>query len=240
MIVCVLVVVHWKATVSGGYKLKHVLDHGYVDLVTHWGSDEEIIRAARMSTSKGFQGWDKDEKLLKYLWTNKHLSPFEMCGASFEVQCPIFVAREWMRHRTQSFNEMSGRYTELPKLCYIPSIERLEFGGQAQQNKQSSGAPLSTQNILNAQEFIRETYYDAYNRYERMLKDGVSREIARMILPVNQYTKFRTQSNLRNWLHFLDLRLPENAQWEIRQYAQQIKDYLKFLYPKTMELHELV
>src|SRR3990167_8524449 len=108
--------------------MAQVLDHGYVELIEVWGSEERIIESARMSTNRGFNGWDKDEKLLRYLYENKHLTPFEQCGLTLEVQAPIFVVREWMRHRTQSYNELSGRYSEMPHLFYIPSIERLMNG----------------------------------------------------------------------------------------------------------------
>lgn len=189
-----------------------------------------------MSTSGSFKGWDKDVKLLKYLYQNDHLTPFEMCGAQFEIQCPIFVAREWMRHRTQSFNEMSGRYTQLPQLCYVPDKSRLEAGGQSSSNKQSSGVLLNDLIVTKTQAAISHNYNRCYREYEEMLKDGVSREIARMVLPVNQYTRFRAQANLRNWLQFLKLRLDPSAQWEIQQYAQIIQNDLTILFPRTMEL----
>src|SRR3990172_2230213 len=115
--------------------MTRVLDAGYIELVEHWGSDERIIEAARMSTGKGFQGWDKDEKLLAYLYNNKHATPFEMAGMVIEVKAPIFVFREWHRHRTQSYNEMSARYIPLPDENYIPSVERLMMRGGT--NKQA-------------------------------------------------------------------------------------------------------
>jgi thymidylate synthase ThyX len=116
----------------------NILDHGYVNLVETWGSDERIIEAARMSTDGAFRGWDHDLKLLSYLWKHKHHTPFEMCGLTLEVQAPLFVVREWERHRTQSYNELSGRYTELPDLYYIPSVKRLMNGRQSQVNRQGS------------------------------------------------------------------------------------------------------
>src|SRR3970040_1542996 len=115
-----------------------VLDYGYVDLIEHWGSDERIIESPRMSTGKGCQGGDKDEKLLRYLYEHKHTTPFEMAGMTIEVQAPIFVFREWHRHRTQSYNEFSARYSELPNLFYVPSLERLKNSGQSKSNKQGS------------------------------------------------------------------------------------------------------
>src|SRR5258705_7564091 len=139
-----------------------VLDHGYVQLVEHWGSDERIIEAARMSTSKGFEGWEKDAKLLKYLWAHKHLTPFEMAGASFEVQAPIFVFREWHRHRTQSYNEMSARYAPLPDLNYVPTVARLMQGGGHLTRKAGAIPGAETLTEENACTFIRllERHYD--------------------------------------------------------------------------------
>src|SRR5438105_1019122 len=115
-----------------------ILDHGYVRLIESWGSDERIIESARMSTDKGFKGWPEDEKLLRFLWQNKHHTPFEMAGLTIEVQAPLIVFREWHRHRTQSYNEMSGRYTVLPDLYYVPCLERVMNGKQSSKNKQGS------------------------------------------------------------------------------------------------------
>jgi thymidylate synthase (FAD) len=152
--------------------MKQVLDHGYVELVESWGSDERIIEAARMSTNKGFQGWGPrhddwcnhadvwfaadglapctcapkpgDEKLLRYLWEHKHYTPFEMGGMVLEIQAPIFVFREWHRHRTQSYNELSARYTPLPDVNYVPTVDRLMMNANAVKatNKQASGTLL--------------------------------------------------------------------------------------------------
>lgn len=245
-----------------------VLDHGYIKLIEHWGSDERIIESARMSTGKGFLGWgpihnydepteDKpgfgfhnisswdcgckpkqgDEKLLAFLYNNNHLTPFEMCGATIEVQAPIFVFREWHRHRTQSYNELSARYTELPNLFYVPDWERLIKSGQSQVNKQGS-KELNEEVAGFAEENLRVTYHFCRQKYEEMLGQGVAREIARLVIPVAQYSRMRASANLRNWMQFLTLRMAENAQYEIRVYAHELHDILKSVFPRTMELFD--
>lgn len=213
-----------------------VLDCGYIKLVETWGQDSSIIEAARMSTSKGFQGWPQDLKLLRYLWEHKHHTPFEMAGAVIEVQAPIFVFREWHRHRTQSYNELSARYTELPDLSYVPSRERLRSAKQSTKNKQGSEEGFTDQQAEDFQIAIREAGYHARGVYERLLKAGVSREVARLVIPVNQYSRMRASANLRNWLAFLSLRLDPSAQFEIRAYANALATILTEQFPHTMEL----
>jgi len=235
-----------------------VLDNGYVELIETWGSDESVIAAARMSTNKGFQGWGPihepwcqqhpeyhndtckpkqgDEKLLRYLWEHKHFSPFEMAGVVVEMQLPIFVAREFIRHRVLSTNEFSARYTELPDLYYIPSLERVMVGGQAKTNKQASGTSIPA----DVAEHIREVLVSStsYTRiaYQELLESGLSKELARLVVPVNIYTKWRQSANLRNWLGVLELRLPENVQWETRMYAEAIATIIKQHFPRTYAL----
>lgn len=213
-----------------------VLDHGFVKLVEFWGSDERIIESARMSTSGSFRGWDQDARLLSYLWKNNHYSPFEMAGLTIEVQAPIFVFREWHRHRTQSYNELSARYTELPDLFYIPSIERLTNGGQSRTNKQGSGVELDPGTASVVQDTIHEASIDAYRTYQQLLVSGIAREIARLVIPVNVYSRMRASTNLRNWLAFLDLRLGEGVQWEMKEYAKVVGEIVGELFPRTWEL----
>jgi thymidylate synthase (FAD) len=218
-----------------------VLDHGYVDLIESWGSDVRIVEAARMSTGKGFKGWGTpdcpgDEKLLRYLWEHKHTSPFEMAGATFEVQAPIFVFREWMRHRTQSYNEMSGRYAVLPDLYYIPSTERLMAAKQDTKNKQGSVEGFTEEEVASFQGAMSGVYSNSRQVYNSLLAVGVAKEVARMVLPVSQYSRMRASANLLNWLKFLRLRLPKNAQHEIRQYALVILNMLAEKFPHTIEL----
>lgn len=219
--------------------IKSVLDAGYVSLVETWGSDERIIEAARMSTGKGFEGWEKDEKLLAYLYNNKHSTPFEMAGMVIEVKAPIFVFREWHRHRTQSYNEMSARYIPLPNENYMPSIKRLLAGANtATTNKQAqgSGASLTPEEALEWAIELGAAYAHAQAVYEKGIQMGVPKELARLSVPVARYSRMRASANLRNWLAFLTLRKAPNAQWEIRQYADAVGSLIEASFPRTWAL----
>jgi thymidylate synthase (FAD) len=223
-----------------------LLDHGYIDYVEHWGSDERIVEAARMSTGKGFLGWGPkedgtpgDEKLLRYLWTHKHATPFEMGGLVVEVQAPIFVFREWHRHRTQSYNEMSSRYTPLPDVNYIPSVERLMMGSDGKNKQAGTVAGAGVMSDIVAEDYryrLRAMYDDAEFLYQVSLKMGVPKELARIHLPVGRYSRMRASANLRNWLAFLTLRMDSAAQWEIRQYANAVGELIAKHFPRTWEL----
>lgn len=236
-----------------------VLDHGYVQFVEAWGSDERIIEAARMSTQKGFEGWGPkghaedchgkglcdcadlgkpgDEKLLSYLWKNNHATPFEMAGLVIEVQAPIFVFREWHRHRTQSYNEMSARYAPLPDLNYVPTAERMMAGGgHLTKQAGSTGAALTELEAGFSRCDIEQCCEMAEGRYQTMLKRGVPKEVARVVLPVGRYSRMRASANLRNWLGFLTLRQAPNAQWEIRQYADAVGTFIADRFPRTWTL----
>jgi thymidylate synthase (FAD) len=177
-----------------------------------------------------------DEKLLRFLYEHAHHTPFEMAGMTIEVQAPIFVFREWHRHRTQSYNELSARYTELPDLFYVPSLERMMGGKQSARNKQSSEGGFSEASAENYRRVISEAVHDAREVYEQLLRCGVAREVARVVIPVAQYSRMRASANLRNWLAFLTLRTAENAQWEIRQYANVVASYVRIAFPRTYEL----
>lgn len=222
--------------------MSNVLDHGYVVLVESWGSDERIIESARMSTSGAFRGWGPkedgspgDERLLRYLWKNGHHSPFEMAGVTVEVQAPIFVFRQWMRHRVQSFNEHSGRYAEMPDLCFTPTPERVRK--TCAKNKQGSdGEPISLAvfeewcaRLERHRAMIRETY-------EWALAQGISKELARIDTPLSNYTKMRASAKLRNWLDFLRQRLYSHAQEEIQEYAKAIGSIVANKFPRTWAL----
>jgi thymidylate synthase (FAD) len=216
-----------------------------------------------MSTDKGFKGWGQwicarceglypqaqtcecgghveykqgDEKLLRFLYEHKHMTPFEMAGLIIEVQAPIFVFREWHRHRTQSYNEMSGRYTQLPDLYYIPSVERLQASRQDLKNKQGSESGFSPEEATDLQQGLELTYRKTREVYEELLARGVAREVARMVLPVAQYSRMRASANLRNWLAFLTLRMDPAAQWEIREYANAVASVIEKLFPRTYQL----
>ncbi len=217
-------------------------DHqGYVQLVETWGSDERIIEAARMSTDKGFKGWGTeehpgDEKLLRYLWENKHHTPFEMAGMSIEVQAPLFVFREWHRHRTQSYNELSARYTVLPDAYYVPTLARIMAGAQAQKNKQGSEEGIDGNQASLIQNVLEQYLKSARGAYEDLLQMGLARELARLVIPVAQYSRMRASANLRNWLSFLTLRGAPSAQWEIQQYAFALAKLIADRFPRTYSL----
>jgi thymidylate synthase, flavin-dependent len=220
-----------------------VLDHGYLRYVEHWGSDERIVESARMSTGKGHKGWGTpetpgDEKLLAYLYEHRHHSPFEMAGLTLEVQAPIFVFREWHRHRTQSYNEMSSRYVPLPDVNYVPTVERLQM--RSATNKQAQGvvgAPeLSSMSAESFRQDLLRNYRQAQELYEQALAAGIAKELARVHLPVGRYSRMRASANLRNWLAFLTLRMDPAAQWEIREYACQLGSFIERLYPRTWKL----
>lgn len=216
-----------------------VLDHGSVSLVEVWGSEENIIRAARQSTDGSFRGWPGDEKLLSYLYRNGHMSPFEMAGAIFAIKAPIFVFREWHRHRTQSYNEMSARYVPIPDEHYIPTVDRfLRSGGSNKQAQGTGDAVLSPLTAAWAQKDIAAAYQAANNSYQYLLTLGVPKELARLVMPVGRYSKMWASANLRNWLQFLELREASGAQWEIQQYALAVHSLLRDHFPRTLALFE--
>jgi thymidylate synthase (FAD) len=226
-----------------------VLDHGFVRLIETWGSGEAgvpeagIIEAARQSTQGAFRGWETDEKLLRFMYENNHNSPFEFCGAVIEIQAPIFVFREWHRHRTQSYSEMSARYAPLPDVNYVPSTERLLMNAstsnkQAGTIKGSLDINETTVNWFQSQ-LIME-YEAQESLYQEALKRGIPKELARIILPVGRYSKMRAQANLRNWVAFLTLRLHPDAQFEIRSYAKAVLEILSSKFPRVISLFNQV
>jgi thymidylate synthase (FAD) len=211
-----------------------VLDHGYVRYIDHMGSDARILEAARVSYKSKGKGEEADKKLLTYLWKNKHTSPFEMCKVTLNIKMPIFIMRQYVRHRMQNLNEVSARYTELPNEFYVPT----EWRAQDKKNKQGSVAEtftpeqekLFTLKLLNHCE-------ESYNLYQWLIQEGVAREMARMVLPVNIYTEIYTCWDLKNLLHFIALRDDSHAQWEIQQYGKAIKEILTDLFPWTMDAY---
>ena len=180
-----------------------------------------------------------DEKLLRYLWENKHSTPFEMAGATFEVQAPIFVMREWHRHRVPfGYSEASARYSPLPDLNYVPTVERLTINSKT--NKQAGTIKGSDELTLEKAETFRGSlsaiYETAEGLYQEALLAGVPKELARIHLPVGRYSKMRATSNLRGWLAFLALRNAPSAQYEIRVYAEAIQVMLTRQFPRTLAL----
>lgn len=180
-----------------------------------------------------------DERLLRFLWENKHSTPFELGGATFEIQAPIFVFREWHRHRTQSYSELSARYTPLPDVNYIPSVERLMLGSDGK-NKQAGtikdAAVLTESSAESFRIALRKSYEAAEALYREALEGGIPKELARVHLPVGRYSRMRASANLRNWLAFLTLRCAPGAQWEIRQFAHAVSSIIKAKFPRTWEL----
>lgn len=245
-----------------------VLDHGFVRLIETWGSDERIVEAARMSTQKGFLGWGPscaecgwskgdhqagcsepdsykpgDEKLLRYLMQNRHETPFEMAGMVIEVQAPIMVFREWHRHRTQSYNEMSARYAPLPAVDYLPTADRCLTvnGANKQANAVKGAAELTHESALAWLEKLADHYQRSETLYQDGLSAGVPKELARLALTFGRYSRMRASANLRNWLAFLTLRSDVvasggAAQWEIRQCANAVADLISQNFPRTYEL----
>lgn len=214
--------------------MSSLLDHGYVRLVETWGSDERIVEAARMSTGGGFRGWPGDERLLRYLWEHKHTSPFEMAGMVIEVRAPLMVFREWHRHRTQSFNELSARYVAMPDDDYTPTLDRV-LASQSTTNRQAqgSGAALTESDAHAWLDELDALYDHAQQVYASGLRAGVARELARLAVPVARYSVMRASANLRNWLAFLALRQDDAAQWEIRQYAHAVAALVAEHFPRT-------
>jgi thymidylate synthase (FAD) len=212
-----------------------VLDHGYVRYIDHMGSDERIVEAARISYKSPSKGADKDKALLLYLWKNKHTSPFEMVKLTLNIKMPIFVMRQYVRHRMQNLNEVSARYTELPDEFYIPA----NFRAQSEINKQTSSNHIIDQDNAAAQSLLIQHCRDAYKLYKSLLSNyGVAREMARFCLPVNIYTEVYACWDMKNLLHFISLRDDAHAQWEIQQYGKAIKEICRELFPWTMEAYE--
>lgn len=233
--------------IQPGFEIR-CLDHGFVRYIDHMGTDQRILEAARISYKSPSKGEDADKKLLSYLWKNKHTSPFEMVKITLNIKMPIFVMRQYVRHRMQNLNEVSARYTELPNEFYIPGSWRK----QDTKNKQGSTEdgnwdpviskdvidtgirlqPITATNILNN---FCET---AYEIYRALISAGVAREQARMVLPINIYTEIYASWDLKNLLHFITLREDAHAQAEIVAYAKAIKQILQILFPWTIEAFE--
>lgn len=179
-----------------------------------------------------------DAKLLDFMYRNKHSTPFEFCVLTVEVQAPIMVFREWHRHRTASYSEMSARYTQMPDIHYVPSLERMRASQQSTSNKQGSADGLDDYVAHVERANIEDEQRDIYYRYEEMLGKGIAKEVARLNTPVSRYSRMRATTDLRNWLGFLLLRMAPNAQWEIRQFANAVATIVRELWPRTYALFE--
>jgi len=195
-----------------------VLDHGFIRLVDYMGDESSIVQAARVSYGLGTDTPARDAALIRYLLRNHHTSPFEMCEVKLHVKLPIFVARQWIRHRTASVNEVSGRYTALPTEFYVPAEEQV--AKQAKDNKQGRGVSVdfdSTNYIKKTMQEDAEAAFARYNEYLTVF--DLAKELARNNLPLSTYTEFYWKIDLHNLMHFLRLRTDPHAQYEIRAYA---------------------
>lgn len=218
-----------------------VLDHGFVRLVDHMGNDLSVVRAARVSYDAAWRtGEDSgsDHKLINYLWKNRHTTPFEAVTFTFEIRAPIFVLRQWHRHRTWSYNELSARYKELPDDFYVPSIETI--GKQSKNNKQARDVSEDLtfeERQSRATEIAEMAQHcrNAFKTYNDLINSGWPRELARSVLPVNTYSHMFATVNLLNLLKFLTLRCDPHAQYEIRAYAEALRDLVTEIVPVCME-----
>ncbi|MDE2038884.1 MAG: FAD-dependent thymidylate synthase [Elusimicrobia bacterium] len=207
-----------------------VLDKGFVRLVESMGGDAGVVDAARVSYGGKSKGEEADRKLIAYLLKHQHMTPFEHSVFKFHVSCPIFVMRQWIRHRIASYNEISARYTEVKDEFYVPSLWR----SQDVKNKQGSvAAPSLDHAALTAA--LQRQVNSAMASYKELLAAGVAREMARFVLPVNLYTQFYWTINARSLMNFLSLRADAHAQWEIQQYAEALAGYFKEGMPWTYD-----
>jgi len=205
-----------------------VLDKGFVRYIDHLGNDQRIVETARICYDAPSKGEEQDMKLLKYLYMNRHTSPFEAVNITYNIKMPIFVMRQFVRHRTFRLNEQSARYTEMKDEFYIPD------GWRVQDTKNKQGGVESselTQYLLN--DHLVTHCRESYKFYQDLLSKNVAREMARMVLPVNLYTEVYVNCDIHNLMHFLRLRMDEHAQWEIRQYAIAMFKIMKELFPVT-------
>ncbi|MEO0702857.1 MAG: FAD-dependent thymidylate synthase [Pseudomonadota bacterium] len=218
------------------YSIKPVLDHGFVRVIDYMGNDSAIVQAARVSYGAGTKHVQNDEGLIRYLMRHWHSTPFEMCEIKLHVKLPVFVARQWVRHRTANVNEYSARYSILDREFYIPAPEAL--AAQSTVNNQGRGATLQGAEAQRVLDVLRDDSTRAYDNYQAMLsqdgQDGLARELARMNLPANIYTQWYWKVDLHNLFHFLRLRADTHAQYEIRVYAdaicEMVKDWVPFAY----------
>ncbi|MEO1734012.1 MAG: FAD-dependent thymidylate synthase [Pseudomonadota bacterium] len=218
------------------YTAYPVLDHGFVRVIDYMGDDAAICQAARVSYGKGTKSVSNDEGLIRYLMRHWHSTPFEMCEVKLHVKLPVFVARQWIRHRTANVNEYSARYSILDREFYIPAPEHV--AAQSEVNNQGRGAVLEGDEAARVLEILKADSARAYDNYEAMIdqdgQQGLARELARMNLPANIYTQWYWKVDLHNLFHFLRLRADAHAQYEIRVYAEEmckvVADWVPFAY----------
>ncbi|MEP7003312.1 MAG: FAD-dependent thymidylate synthase [Chloroflexota bacterium] len=219
-----------------------ILDHGFIRVIDYMGDDAAVVQAARVSYGAGTKKIREDAGLINYLMRHRHTSPFEMCELKIHVKMPIFVARQWIRHRVANLNETSGRYSILDREFYIPAPD--DLAAQAKTNRQGRGEVLNEIEAARVLNILRDDATRSYTHYEEMLNEidgqivdperqGLARELARMNLPVNLYTQLYWKIDLHNLMHFLDLRAAKGAQYEIRVYAEVLLDVVKQWVPLT-------
>ncbi|WP_406721165.1 FAD-dependent thymidylate synthase [Thioclava litoralis] len=225
------------------YTAHPVLDHGLIRVIDYMGDDNAITQAARVSYGRGTKKVSDDRGLIRYLMRHWHSTPFEMCEVKFHVKLPVFVARQWIRHRTANVNEYSARYSILDREFYIPEPDQL--AAQSTVNHQGRGAVLQGAEAARVLDMLREDAMRSYDHYEDMLtadeeagKQGLARELARMNLPTNIYTQWYWKVDLHNLFHFLRLRADAHAQYEIRVYAETMCDIVKDWVPAAYEAFE--
>jgi thymidylate synthase (FAD) len=227
------------------YQAMPVLDHGFVRVIDYMGDDNAVVQAARVSYGKGTKKVSEDKGLIHYLMRHRHSTPFEMCEIKFHVKLPIFVARQWIRHRTANVNEYSARYSILDREFYIPAPEQL--AAQSVANRQGRGDVLTGAEAARVLDILKQDSTSAYDHYAEMLneseagetidaeKQGLARELARMNLSLNFYTQWYWKIDLYNFMHFLSLRADPHAQYEIRVYAEAMLDVLRKWVPLTAD-----
>ncbi len=225
------------------YEAIPVLDHGFIRVIDYMGDDSSIVQSARVSYGKGTKKVSTDEGLIRYLMRHWHSTPFEMCEIKYHVKLPIFIARQWIRHRTANVNEYSARYSILDKEFYIPAKEQLS--AQATNNRQGRGELITGQQADEVLKILKDDAVRTYENYEKMLnerfdgtiidekKSGLARELARMNLTLNSYTQWYWKTDLLNLMNFLFLRGDSHAQYEIRVYAEKMLDTVKKWVPIT-------
>ena len=225
------------------YEAIPVLDHGFIRVIDYMGDDSSIVQSARVSYGKGTKKVSTDEGLIRYLMRHWHSTPFEMCEIKYHVKLPIFIARQWIRHRTANVNEYSARYSILDKEFYIPAKEQLS--AQATNNRQGRGNLITGEQADEVLKILKDDAVRTYDNYEKMLnerfdgtiidekKSGLARELARMNLTLNSYTQWYWKTDLLNLMNFLFLRADSHAQYEIRVYAEKMLDTVKKWVPIT-------
>ncbi len=214
-----------------------VLDKGFVRLVDYLGSDARIVQSARVSYGEGTKTFREDKGLIDYLLRNQHTSPFEQVSLTFHCKMPIFVARQWIRHRTAKLNEISGRYSVMKDEFYVPGEDAISF--QSTDNKQGrSEDEVPPEVKAKVRDLLEKGQHQAFVEYEALLEEGVARELARVNLPLSLYTEWYWTMDLHNLFHFLALRLDAHAQLEIRKYAEAILEITRAVAPVAVESFE--